>query len=270
VIYLKSFKLSPFIDRNPNAYPDHVFKQAAGEVLLFDRITVIYGNNGSGKSTLLNVIANKLALRGYESMLSNGYNSYAEPFLNFCSYELGEDEQERPIMNVPASSQYIKSEDILYEVKKIQQSAVLREGMLFEQAKKGLDKEQLEQAEQSRAFQKQVEVIQFAQEKYSNGETSMQLFDQLLTPNSLFLLDEPETSLSPQNQLLLAEEINELARYCNSQFIIASHSPFMLGTLQSKIYNLEASSLKICDWFELENIRLFYQFFQQHKREFER
>lgn len=34
MIYIKSFKLSPFIDRNPNAYPDHVFKHMAGEVLL--------------------------------------------------------------------------------------------------------------------------------------------------------------------------------------------------------------------------------------------
>lgn len=266
---MKSFKLSPFIDRNPNAYPDHVFKHIAGEVLLFDRITVIYGNNGSGKSSLLNVIANKLGLKGNESMLSNGYNKYADPFLSFCSYELGEDEREQPIMSLPESSQYIKSEDILYEIKKIQQSAVLREGMLFEQAKKGLDKEQLAQTEQSYAFRKQLEVIQFAQEKYSNGETSMQLFEQLLTPNSLFLLDEPETSLSPQNQLLLANEINELARYCNCQFIIASHSPFMLGTLQAKIYNLDGASLKICNWTELENIQFFYQFFQKHKREFE-
>jgi len=270
MIYLNSFKLSPFIDRNPNAYPDHVFKHVAGEVILFDRITVIYGNNGSGKSTLLNVIANKLGLKGNESMLSNGYNKYAIPFLDFCSYELGEDEQERPIVQLPDSSQYIKSEDILYEIKKIQQSGVLRESMLFEQAKKGIDKEKLELIEQSHGFRQQMVVVKFAQEKYSNGETSMQLFEQLLTPNSLFLLDEPETSLSPQNQLLLAEEINELARYCNSQFIIASHSPFMLGTLQAKIYSLDETSLRTCDWVELENIQFFYQFFQKHQREFEK
>lgn len=34
MIYLRSFKLSHEIERNPNIYPDHVFKHIAGEVLL--------------------------------------------------------------------------------------------------------------------------------------------------------------------------------------------------------------------------------------------
>lgn len=44
---------------------------------------------------------------------------------------------------------------------------------------------------------KQEEYIKFAQEKYSNGETSMQYFEEYLQPNALYLLDEPEVSLSP-------------------------------------------------------------------------
>ncbi|WP_245697570.1 AAA family ATPase [Paenibacillus oryzae] len=65
-----------------------------------------------------------------------------------------------------------------------------------------------------------------------------------MLPGRLYLLDEPETSLSPQNQIRLAEQINELARYLDSQFIIASHSPFMLGTLNAKLYNLDAGVLQ--------------------------
>ncbi|WP_228744967.1 AAA family ATPase [Paenibacillus sp. S150] len=72
MIYLRSFKLSDYTDRNPNIYPDYVFKHLAGEVFLFDRITVLYGNNGSGKSTLLNVISNKLGIWGAETELSDG------------------------------------------------------------------------------------------------------------------------------------------------------------------------------------------------------
>ena len=37
-----------------------------------------------------------------------------------------------------------------------------------------------------------MEYIMFAQEKYSNGETSMQYFDDFLQPDALYLLDEPE------------------------------------------------------------------------------
>ena len=62
----------------------------------------------------------------------------------------------------------------------------------------------------------QEEYIKFAQEKYSNGETSLQYFEEYLKPNALYLLDEPEVSLSPENQVALAEEINKMASIINS------------------------------------------------------
>ena len=68
-----------------------------------------------------------------------------------------------------------------------------------------------------------MEYIMFAQEKYSNGEISMQYFDEFLQSGALYLLDEPEVSLSPANQVALAEEINKMARLLECQFIIATH-----------------------------------------------
>lgn len=269
MIYLRSFKLSEHTSRNPNIYPDYVLKHMAGEVLLFDRITVLYGNNGSGKSTLLNVIANKLGIRGAEQMASGGPSIFTQRFLDFCSYQLGQNEQECEIRRLPEGSRYMKSEDILYEIKKIQQSSILREALLYEEAGKGMSKEQAADYEASYAFKKKLENIQFAQEKYSNGETSMQFFEEYLLPGQLYLLDEPETSLSPANQIRLAEQINELARYLDSQFIIATHSPFMLGTLHAKIYNLDARPLQTAEWSQLDNVRFFYQFFGKHKHLFD-
>jgi len=265
MIYLNSFKLSPVIERNPNAYPYRVFNNNAGEVFIFDKITVIYGNNGSGKSTLLNLIANKLNMKGSEHLSDH---KYYDAFIEECSFSLSDTRNTHHQQLIPVDSLYIKSEDILYEIKKIQQEAVLREGYLYEHSKLGYTKEQLEQLKQSSQMKKQIEIMQFANEKYSNGETSMQLFDQYLVPDALYLLDEPETSLSPANQIKLCEEINQLARYFNCQFIIASHSPFMLGTLDAKIYSLDAPSLKISQWYELENVRFFYEFFQSHNHMF--
>ncbi|SDT08443.1 Predicted ATPase [Paenibacillaceae bacterium GAS479] len=269
MIYLRSFKLSSFTDRNPNIYPDYVFKHMAGEVLLFDQITVLYGNNGSGKSTLLNVIANKLGVEGSERMPSYGHSDSAQRFLNLSSYQLGYDDREREIKQLPEGSRYMKSEDILYEIKKIQQSTVLRDGILYEEINKGMSKAQAVQYEHSYEFKKKLENIQFSQEKYSNGETSMQFFEECLLPGQLYLLDEPETSLTPANQIKLAEQINELARYFDSQFIIATHSPFVLGTLNAKIYNLDRIPLQTAEWFELDNVHFFHQFFNKHKRLFE-
>ncbi|PZD97564.1 ATPase [Paenibacillus sambharensis] len=217
MIYLRSFKLSDYTDRNPNIYPDYVFKHVAGEVFLFDRITVLYGNNGSGKSTLLNVIANKLGISGAERMTSSGDGMYARRFLDLSSYQLGADEQDKEIRQLPEGSRYMKSEDILYEIKKIQQDSVLREDILYQQMNKGMSKAQAAEYETTYEYKKKLEIIQFSQEKYSNGETSMQFFEEYLLPGQLYLLDEPETSLSPANQIRLAEQINELARYLDKK-----------------------------------------------------
>lgn len=54
--------------------------------------------------------------------------------------------------------------------------------------------------------EKQFERFQFAQDKYSNGETTLQILEDNIEPDNLYLLDEPEVSLSPQNQVKLAEE----------------------------------------------------------------
>lgn len=110
--------------------------------------------------------------------------------------------------------------------------------------------------------------MQFAQEKYSNGETTMQLLLDAFVQDNLYLLDEPEVSLSPENQVKLAEEINKMARFLGCQFIIATHSPFMLGTLQAKIYNLDSDCLDEVPWYELENIRFFNDFFEKYRHLF--
>ena len=212
MIYLKSFKLSPHIVMNPNAYPYNVFRKITGEVFVFDNITVLYGNNGSGKSTLLNLIANKLNITGAEELTNNSYKIYPLDYISDCSYSLGENKSDGESDRIPHNSLYIKSEDILYEIKKIQQEAVLKEGYLYQHSKLGYTKEQLEKLKHSSQMYKQIEIMKFANEKYSNGETSMQIFDEYLIPNGLYLLDEPETSLSPTNQILLAEEINRTGK----------------------------------------------------------
>ena len=90
----------------------------------------------------------------------------------------------------------------------------------------------------------------------------MQYFEEYLQPDALYLLDEPEVSLSPANQVMLAEEINKMARLLGCQFIIATHSPFMLGTLNAKIYNLDTEEYDIAKWSDLDNVRYFYNFFK--------
>ena len=271
MIYLSSFKLSDCQVSNPNIYPYNVFSGKYIEPFVFAPITVFYGNNGSGKSTLLNIIANSLELKGKEYATSNSYGivDYCGTFSSECSYSFGEDDFGQVIRSLPKDSRYIKSEDILYEIKKIQQKQVLSDGMAYDYVQKGMSLREAKQFLSSKEGRKQKEYILFAQEKYSNGETSLQYFEEYLHPNALYLLDEPEVSLSPANQVALAGEINKMARLLQCQFIIATHSPFMLGTLIAKIYNLDTKEYDIAKWSELENVRYFYDFFKKHEKEFE-
>lgn len=270
MIYLSSFQLSNKEMANPNIYPYNVFRGKYVEPFVFDTITVLYGNNGSGKSTLLNIIANSLQLRGKEQATSNTYGMvrYCEKFESECSWSLGDDEEGYGIKEIPGDSRYIKSEDILYEIKKIQQKQVLSSGMEYDYVQRGMTVREAREFANSIQGMRQRSYIEFAQEKYSNGETSLQYFDEYLKPDALYLLDEPEVSLSPANQVLLAQEINKMARFLCCQFIIATHSPFMLGTLNAKIYNIDTKDYAVAKWSELENVRYFYNFFKEHEKEF--
>ncbi|MDO5557913.1 MAG: AAA family ATPase [Clostridia bacterium] len=271
MVYLKTFKLNTEKLDNNNIYPYNVLKDKEPEVFVFDNITVLYGNNGSGKSTILNIIAHKLNLKGKERNNPEivGIYPYYEEFVNKCRYELGENEEGKKFYKVPQNSRYIKSEEILYEIRKIQQDNILKEGYLSNLVKSGKSVEEAKNQMNSVRGEIQLERFKFEQDKYSNGETTMQILNENIEADNLYLLDEPEVSLSPQNQVKLAEEINEMARYLGIQFIIATHSPFMLGILNAKIYNLDTNSFEIQEWNELQNVKYFYEFFKERKKQFE-
>ena len=104
--------------------------------------------------------------------------------------------------------------------------------------------------------------------EHSNGESAYLYFTNKIKENGLYLLDEPENSLSTERQQELVQFIEESARFFGCQFIIATHSPFLLSMQNAKIYNLDEEPMKVCSWTELPNIRAYYEFFKQHEKEF--
>lgn len=104
--------------------------------------------------------------------------------------------------------------------------------------------------------------------EHSNGETAFLYFTENIRENGLYLLDEPENSLSPQRQMELAEHIAQYARFFGCQFVIATHSPFLLAMKNAKIYNLDGEKMRVSKWTELGNVRAYYEFFRAHEGEF--
>ena len=104
--------------------------------------------------------------------------------------------------------------------------------------------------------------------EYSNGESAFKFFTEKIKENALYLLDEPENSLSPKRQIELAQFIEEAARFYRCQFIISTHSPFLLALPYAKIYNLDLVPVTTSKWTELENVQTYFRFFEKHRQDF--
>ena len=99
------------------------------------------------------------------------------------------------------------------------------------------------------------------------GVTEIEIADKI-KENGLYLLDEPENSLSPARQQELVQFLEDSARFFGCQFIIATHSPFLLSMKGAKIYDLDANPVQERRWTELPNVRAYYDFFKKHESEF--
>jgi predicted ATPase len=95
-------------------------------------------------------------------------------------------------------------------------------------------------------------------------------FQSRIEMDTLCLLDEPENSLSPENQVILADFLAESVLYCGNQLVISTHSPFLLALPGAKIINLDERSRIVDNWTELKNARVYYDFFKKHADEFGR
>ena len=95
--------------------------------------------------------------------------------------------------------------------------------------------------------------------KSSHGESYLDFFASRIKDNQIYLLDEPETPLSVQNQLtLMAIIMDAIKRGC--QFIIATHSPILTAIPDSLIYEIKRNKFYKTKYENIESIQLLKQF----------
>ena len=104
--------------------------------------------------------------------------------------------------------------------------------------------------------------------EWSNGESALMFWEREIEEDSIYILDEPENSLSAENQLKLKKFIEDSVRFYNCQFIISTHSPFLLKLMDAKIYDLDQIPVTTKDWTELPNVMIYYNFFKKYEDEF--
>ena len=98
----------------------------------------------------------------------------------------------------------------------------------------------------------------------SHGESFLAIAQKYLRPNGLYLLDEPEAALSPQRQLTLLMEIYGCADK-NSQFIIATHSPILLGIPGAEILSFDDGKIHTCEYLETDSYQVMEMFINNRK-----
>lgn len=97
----------------------------------------------------------------------------------------------------------------------------------------------------------------------SHGESFLNLISERFSSNSLYILDEPEAALSPQRQLSVLSQIYHLSQK-GTQFIIASHSPILLGTPNSEILSFDGNNITPIDYLSTESYKI-TELFINHK-----
>ena len=250
-----------------SVYPFHILSGKGLVRLEFEPITILYSGNGSGKTTALNVIGEKLGLK--RDTLYNRSNFF-EDYTKLCRFETR--------ASIPQSSRVIVSDDVfefMLDMRALNAGIDARREELFEEYQENKherdfklrsldDYEHLKQIVQARGKTQSRYVrlnLKDNVREQSNGESAYGYFTQKIDEGGLYLLDEPENSLSPENQQKLARFIGDSARFFSCQFVIATHSPFLLALDGARIYDLDADPAAVRKWTELPAVRAYYEFF---------
>lgn len=253
-------------------YPFNIFPMKRLEKIDFAPITIFYGGNGSGKTTLLNVLA-ELTGATRHSAFSGG--AFFREYTEKCTLSAG---------TIPEGSQILTSDDVsdyLLNIRYLNDGIDVRRNELFEEyLDRKYSSHRLKSMADYDAWKEDYEAKTMTQSQYvkkrlmrnvdmqSNGETAMRYYVERIDENALYLIDEPENSLSAELQKELADYIIKSARFFGCQFVISTHSPFFLAMKGARIFNLDVTPAREYEWTKLTNVRVYYDLFKEHESEF--
>lgn len=254
-------------------YPFGLLPRKGLSEMSFSDITILYGGNGSGKTTVLNIIASKI---GAERMSAYNKSNFWEDYIAFCDLEYANGQMENKCI--------ITSDDVfdyMLDVRQLNEGIDKKRKERFEEYmeyKFGTFKlESIDQIEELRKsnMAKSKTQSKFVRKtlidnvrEYSNGESAYRYFVKHIEQNGIYILDEPENSLSPEMQMELIKFIEDSVRFFGCQFIISTHSPFILSMNEALVYDMDQNPVCVRDWHMLKNVQLYYNFFKERDEEF--
>ncbi|RDU24806.1 AAA family ATPase [Anaerosacchariphilus polymeriproducens] len=201
------------------------------DTVSFDsNITFFVGENGTGKSTLLEGIA-----VAYGFNPEGGNKNY-----NFSTYD--------------SHSGLHDAISLVRGVKRPKSSYFLRAESFYNVASKAEDYRGGDSIE---AFYERYGGKSLHQQ--SHGESFLALIQGNFNEQGFYILDEPEAALSPQRQLTLLIEMDRLAKK-GAQFIVASHSPILLGIPDAILLSFDNGKIHPCQYVDTESYQVMEMF----------
>lgn len=221
-------------------------------------LTFLVGSNGVGKSTMLQ----SLAIQNQIPQLTN------ESYESDPTYDklLAFSDCLKTEWSVKSKNGFFfRADDFISFVRK---NAQLRNELLHELAlldEKGVPKLSFERQPYENSLAALKRTYPKELHELSHGQSFLALFKSRLTPKSLYLLDEPETPLSSQNQLTLLHMIDAQIKQ-GAQFIIASHSPILTAHPDAVIYQIDEDRITSISYDEIENVTFMKSFMADPQR----
>lgn len=261
-VHLRSVGLRRISEKSADRFPFTVPVIRNLATIELDSVTFLVGENGSGKSTLLEGIAAAVDLPTIGSV-----HISADPTLEPQQF-LGK--MLKLTWNFRAlRGFYLRAEDFFGFTKSLaaERAALLRR--LDE-----LDVEYEGRTEYAKNLAKGPIRASLAgmERRYgenldanSHGQSFLKLFQSRFVPSGIYLLDEPEAPLSPQSQLALIAMMREMVAQ-DSQFIVATHSPILLGYPGARIYSCDVAPIARVAYDELDHVTITRDFLNAPER----
>jgi len=205
-----------------------------GEIRFSSSVTFFMGENGTGKSTLLEALARKSGIHIWERPEWTRYekNPYEETLYRFIALQWRDGV-------VPGA--FFGAEIFRDFSQYLDEWAVADPGIL-------------------KYFGGRSLITQ------SHGQSLMSYFRARYRIKGLYLLDEPETALSPKSQLELLRLIRDMGRMGHAQFIIATHSPILLACPGAEILSFNRVPIERIDYENTEYYRIYKDFMENRER----
>jgi predicted ATPase len=196
------------------------------------RVTFLVGENGSGKSTLIEAIAvaAKLNVEGGGKLLKFSTRSTHSKLHERLTLE----RSELP----PLNAFFLRAESVFNLATAIEENGYIgaRE-----------------------------DVYERPLHEQSHGESFLDIAVNRLGPRGFYLFDEPEAALSVRGQLALMRRMHELVLE-HSQFVVATHSPILLGYPEASILELSEDGIRSVGYEETEQVELTRSFLENPGR----